>query len=150
MAAVIRNALKMAVWSTVLPVIVAGCGSSDRVRRGEVRGTVRVEGRPLTAGTVFFENAGAGVAVSAAIQADGRYEVRTYEGSGLPVGTYRVAVTAQRLAETDANPLAGDPRSMEVAGSVEIPARYRRASTSELTITVAAGANGNFDFDLQP
>jgi hypothetical protein len=137
-------------WLLILSLVLIGCGGPSGPPRGKVQGTVRVDGQPVAAGTVYFENVSTGVAVGAAIEADGSYQVSTYQGEGLPAGKYQVAVSPQRIAATDENPLAGDMRPTIEVVSVEIPERYHSASTSGLEVTVAEGDNPPFDFDLQP
>jgi hypothetical protein len=139
-----------AFWLLTFTLVLSGCGGQDGPPRGTVHGTVYVEGQPVAAGTVYFENVSTGVAVGAAIETDGSYRVSTYEGEGLPAGKYQVAISPQRIATTDENPLAGDMRPTIEVVSVEIPERYHRAGTSDLEVTVAEGDNPPFDFDLQP
>jgi len=126
-----------------------GCGGPETAPRGTVAGKVTLGGKPVTRGAVVFENPETGVAVMAALGPDGTYEVKTYEGAGLPVGHYRVAVTPQAPAATDENPLAG-AGALEPPQPVEIPARYHDAADSPLEIDVDEGKNRPFDFELEP
>jgi hypothetical protein len=64
------------------PLLLPGCDAP----RSRVHGTVKVQGRPVTGGTIIFQTKDP-QAFAAELKADGSYEV-----SGLPRGTIRVSV----------------------------------------------------------
>jgi len=140
------------IWLLVLAVATGGCGRRNHQVRVPVHGRVTLQGKPVTAGTILFENAAAGVALMAPLEPDGSYSVKTYEGEGLPPGNYRVAVSPQRIATpNDRRLLVGPaPTSAAPAVSVVIPARYHDAVSSGLKAVVALGEDAPFDFDLAP
>lgn len=125
------------------------CGCAPQVPRGTVAGTVTFQGKPVTHGTILFEDPSAGIAITAELGPDGSYVVETYEAAGLPVGTYQVAVTPHSYAVVEDFPLAGaaPPPSSENE-SVTIPSKFHSTATSGLSVTVKEGENPPFDFDL--
>jgi len=136
-------ALFLGLLAAVLP---AGCANSNT---GNVAGRVTLGDKPVTEGSVLFEDAAAGISVHAALQSDGSYEVKTYDRDGLPPGTYKVAVTPSKFGDGDA-PLVSNSDAQAAAASATIPERYTRTATSELSVSVVAGDNPPFDFKLQP
>jgi hypothetical protein len=132
--------------AAALAVLLAGC-SGEPV--GYVSGKVTLNDRPVTEGSVVFENAEAGISVSVPLQSDGSYEVRTYDRKGLPPGSYKVAVTPATMGEGK-TPLAVDPSQTAAAPPSIIPPQYHSTATSDLTATVKQGDNPPIDFDLKP
>ncbi len=125
-----------------LVVLAAGC--SDRPSLGKVKGTVTLDGTPLPYGTVTFELAGHRPATGKIV--DGTItEVTTYDpGDGAPVGSHRVAVTANAEPgpAVAANPGDGKaPAGNYMSGKSLIPAAYNDPSTSGLTAEIKGGEN---------
>src|SRR6185436_5848393 len=85
--------LSCAALATLVSVGLAGCGDG-RPTRVPVSGTVLIDGKPLTFGSIMFINdttrpAGSG------IDADGRFTLSCYEASdGAIKGHHRVKITA--------------------------------------------------------
>lgn len=129
-----------------LLVLLGGC--SDHGEVGLVRGKVTLNGQPLTQGSILFENRTTGISLLAPLTAEGTYTALTYQQNGLPPGTYQVAVTPSVTAEADA-PLVQQPTPGGKADGT-IPAKYRSVATSGLSVTVQAGDNPPFDFNLTP
>ena len=135
-----------AVVILVLCASAVGCGGG----RGEVRGTVRYRGRPLTSGTVQFLAAD-GIPYAAPIAADGSYAVRA------PAGPAKVIVSC--LAEDRmprlARPAPAGPAGARGAATARprsgglslIPERYADWGLSGLTVEVERGGT-TCDFDL--
>jgi hypothetical protein len=110
---------------------------------------VTLDDKPVTGAMVLFENKEQGVAIQAPLDGDGRYQVKTYEGEGLPLGSYKVAVTPGRIMQPGEElPLAGKANYPPPPPPAEIPERYRSVATSGLTIEVRQGDKPSFDFDL--
>ncbi len=131
-------------------VFAAGCGNTGPVR-GSVKGRVTSGDKPVTGATVFFENMQAGVGINAQLDADGYYEVKNYQGDGLPPGTYQVAVLPGGVMEPGEEvPLAGKAKTIRPKLTLTIPQRYHKTATSKLSITVKEGDNPPFDFRLTP
>ena len=68
-------------------------------------------------------------------------------------GEYRVSITPQLIAHRNEKPisaLAGAPALPKPKPPVTIPPQYQDLASSGLRITVAAGENPPFDFELAP
>jgi len=130
----------------LLLLLCAGCGP-EGPPRGAVKGRVTFGGDPITGAMVVFEDAG--LAPSANLDADGRFELRTSEGPGLPVGTYKVAVMPGRMMESgEESPLAGKKQPPRPKPSTKVAEKYHKSATSGLTAEVRDGENKPFEFDL--
>ena len=123
-------------------VLLAGCNQESI---GKVAGKVTLAGRPLSAGSIVFDNQVAGISVRANLGPEGTYQVRTHDKAGLPPGNYRVAVTPSVVGNGE-TPLAGKP--LPEAPPALIPVKYHDVKTSGLTADVQAGQNQSFDFAL--
>ncbi len=143
-----RIAFTLALFAGLL---LAGCGPKV-VPRGTVKGRVTLGSRPVTGATVFFENAETGVAMNAPLDGDGNYEVKTFEHSGLPVGSYKVAVQPGGvMSPEEASPKATEAKAARTKQAVSpIPEKYHMTATSKLLIEVKEGDNPPFDFTLEP
>jgi hypothetical protein len=84
--------------------------------------------------------------VAAALDTNGRYEVRTYLDKGLLPGRYRVFILPGTGAVDDLP--TEDKRPLQPLTA--IPERFRSAKTSGLVIDVRVGQNPDFNFDLRP
>jgi hypothetical protein len=107
--------------------------------RGDVSGTVTLDGKPLPGGMVTFV-ADNGQAEAARIGEDGKYTV-----TNIPVGLARVTVVTQPPVRMYENGKAFEP----LGKYVPIPERYRDPETSGLTFDVKRGPQ-DFDLPLQP
>lgn len=139
-------------WAVLgcLVCMSAGCGPRP-VPRGIVKGHVTSAGKPVTRGTVFFENADSGIGLTAAIAEDGSYEVLSYQGAGLPPGNYMVAITPSvMMKDGEEIPLAGKapPKPVKADLPFKILEKYHTTSSSGLTIEVKEGQNPPFDFEV--
>ncbi len=129
----------------LLAVAGPGCSQGDGVDRQALSGTVRLDGRPLTSGSILFEpiSERAGTAVGAKIR-HGEFVIARDDG---PVpGLYRVRIYASSGVQAPAPKGASErkPRPM-----VElIPSKYN--SHSELTAQVVSGRNRPSAYDLEP
>lgn len=148
--------------SAALVLVAAGCGAgaSDGYSgpRGQVRGTVTFDGKPVPAGSqVLFMGTKGGYTATGGVGADGSYQLSYQVAAGLPVGEYAVQVTPPANAG-GAGPSA-DPAAMSEqmklsakgggAAKGPFPQRYAAAGTSGLSFTVGAGDN-TADFALLP
>ena len=131
-----RGQRKAALWLLPLLVCAAGCGSP------KISGKVTYKGEPLHMGLVVFTAAN-GWSGTAPINEDGSYSI-----ANVPVGTVTVAVDS--FGETGNLPARGKvmrrPRDEHAppppdAGpaGVKIPAKFKKADTSGLTIEVTGG-----------
>jgi hypothetical protein len=126
-------------------VLSFGCHRTQQIPWGSVRGKVVLADKPVSAGTVVFDNRELGVSRLAELRPDGTFVEQSVGFPGLPVGEYRVAVTPLPISKGDFVPVA--PRKA-AAGEPPIPARYRDVETSPLTATVKEGQNPPFVFEL--
>jgi hypothetical protein len=125
----------------LLTALAAGCGGGGDSRRA-VQGTVTLDGRPLSEGTiVFLPASGADGATSGGPIRDGRFALPA--ARGLVPGDYRVQIRAYDLAARPANapsdPLA--PRTPQ-----KVPIRFRQPAS--LLAHVASSGENTFTFDM--
>lgn len=126
-------------WLLSLLILAAlGCGgSSHELETALVRGTVTLDGNPVTGGYVFIVP-GKGRMAKGVIQSDGTFVMGTYESSdGVQVGTHPVIVT----------PVPADEGSGR-QNAVPIPRKYAVASTSGLTCEVRTGEENTLNLVL--
>jgi hypothetical protein len=132
----------MLLFSMTLFACFAGCSQDTRV--GSVNGIVRLDGQPLSKGTVRFVPA-SGRAASGKIQSDGTFTLGTFgESDGALIGAHQVAIIAYET-EPLHRTSAGPPPPVKTTPLV--PKRYMSVSTSRLTADVKPGQN-QFEFDL--
>lgn len=116
-----------------LLILLAGCGPSqpDRV---PVSGTVTIDGKPVTAGSIMVVPEGSRAATGA-LGPDGRFTLTTHdENDGTVPGTHKVAVTAtERASDTSIRWLA--------------PQKYSVFHTSGITVTIY-GPTDNLEIKL--
>ena len=111
----------------------AGCHRDPKL--GKVTGSVTFQGTPVSEAVVVFSNAESGRSITAAVRSDGSYQVETAGGFGLPTGKYEVYLMppAQEIAPGDRPPFP-PPKAYP-----NIPAKFRDAKTSGLSVTVVEG-----------
>jgi hypothetical protein len=135
-----------------LVAVVTGCSSKTG---GDVTGSVTLNGKPLTSGTVVFHIAGQ-KAISAAIGKGGTYYLQKPPKGDAKVSVEGVEVdqTAEkkRIAAVPTggspdpkNPPQGSPPSK--AEKVVIPEKYKSPSTSGLSLTISGSAQ-TFDIAM--
>jgi hypothetical protein len=111
----------------------AGCAGGLQPVQGKV---TLEDGTPLTKGLVVVESAEGKPPITARgdIQADGSYRLSTYKpGDGVPLGKYRVLISAQDFGNIDG--LEGPRRPPP------FDKRYTDFGTSGLEFEVTAGSN---------
>jgi hypothetical protein len=100
-----------------------------------VTGLVTVDGQPAPGLSVMFLPAGPGRPALGRTDQNGHYELTTFrQGDGALVGGHRVAIAPSE-----------DPAG--AWAKKKLPARYREAETSALSVEVQPGRN-EFHFDL--
>lgn len=130
--------------------LALGCASKNEAPKGTVKGNVTLDGKAIENIAVSFENAAAGVARMADVDADGSFEVKSYQGPGLPVGSYRVAIIpGGMIRSADEMPLAGKKAPPARPAPKGIPEKYFKASTSGLTVEVKEGDNAPIHIELK-
>lgn len=125
--------------STLL--VVAGCNASSESPL-PLAGSVEIDGRPISQGSVTFLSSTGDVATGQI--SNGQYAIPSAQG--LPAGTYGVQIYGQEpTGKTQPDP---DVRgqTIEVMRSV-VPAQYNERS--ELTVEITAQSASQLDFKLQ-
>jgi hypothetical protein len=117
-----------------------GCGGSDR--RAEIRGMVRLDGKPLPTGTISFAptEANPGPSSGGTI-VDGEYVVS--ESQGVTIGANKVII---RSTQPTGRKTMLRPGEMIDEWKQVIPPKYN--DMSEIVYTVKRGEN-HMDFDLK-
>jgi hypothetical protein len=109
-------------------VFATGCGPS-RPAVVPAAGIVTLDGKPLAGGFIRLVPAASRPA-TAAIGPNGRFTLGTFaEADGCVPGTHGVEVIGPL-------PAGGEAAAAVPAPTVTVPARYRAAETSGLTITI--------------
>jgi hypothetical protein len=153
-----RRRLLRAGWLTLLPLVLAGCGSKERAT---VEGKVTVDGAPANVGIVTFTSVDGKSRISAmkaGIQPDGTYRIED-----APLGEVKVSVAPLSLSQgrgaarrkerikelverrKGGKEMPGEPAPADSA--VPIPKKYASADTSGLTTTLKPGKNV-YDIEL--
>jgi hypothetical protein len=116
-------------------IVGSGCGKSGRAMI-PIHGTVTFEGKPVTTGTVQFNDPTTGDAPSADLGPDGRYTMT------VPEGDYTVSIFP-KLVNTGSE----DMPNWVYKNAADIPAKYRDPSKSGFVATV--GRETEFHFALK-
>lgn len=128
----------------ICPLTLTGC--SDKPKMAKVKGTVTLDGKPLPFGTVTFEAKGLRSATGKIVNGE-ITEVTTYDpGDGAPVGSHRIAVTANAepgsaVQANPGDPPAKAPKGDYMSGKSLIPSAYNDPATSGLTADITSGEN---------
>ena len=119
----------VAAAALVLSLSVIGCGPS-RTAVVPAAGIVTLDGQPLAGGFIRLVPAASRPATGA-IGPDGRFTLGTFAAAdGCVPGTHGVEVIGPL-------PAGGEAAAAVPAPTITVPARYRDAQTSGLTITIA-------------
>ncbi|RLS28778.1 MAG: hypothetical protein DWH79_12810 [Planctomycetota bacterium] len=157
--------------ATMILVAISGCAGQSGPPSGTVTGSVKVDGQPLTGGSITFHATAADAKIKVSggvIAADGKYSV-----PDAPVGVCKVTVTTglitgDKVAAAPMGPgadvmkkMLAPPAGMPAMGSgaggpgfiggtkpVPIDASFTSQGTTPLSATVKRGAN-TFDFDVK-
>lgn len=130
--------------SSVVVLGLAGCGSKPPFETAKVTGSVTLDGKPVSEGSVVF-NPPRGWPASGELDAQGHFTLSTYEDQdGAIVGPHEIAVIA----------LSGPPPSEDVERMPPAPAkwlmpeRYGNRATSGLRYEVKAGEPNEVTLEL--
>jgi hypothetical protein len=130
--------------AALLTILAAAVGCSkagpEFVRAG---GLVTLDSKPLAEAGVMFTPIHGGPVASATTDGEGRFELHTLDHAGALVGAHAVSVTKGR---TDVKQVANSPMPL-LRYIPELPEKYTRRETSQLTATVNSDASFN-DFTL--
>lgn len=131
-----------------LCLFVVGCGPENTLGRLPIKGTVTLDGAPLSNGSIHFESVGGErpINTGSVIEA-GKYEVPAE--AGLLPGKFKVSISSSGgPTETISDPeQAMDAASAAPAENKNlIPAKYN--TDTELEAEVKADSENVFNFDL--
>lgn len=139
------------VIALLLPIaMAAGCGSKGLLRV-PVRGTVTLDGKPLSAAVVqyFPINQVAGSGGSGRTGSKGHYQIVTPQGKkGLPPGDYLVTIEKRVMPDGSDYPFDADEwPDLSVTREI-LPTQYASRQKSALKPTVTESA-AKYDFPLK-
>ena len=139
-----RRALTLIRYALLSAMIVAvqGCSRSGP-EFAPAGGLVTLDGKPLADAGVMFTPVRGGPVASATTDHDGRFTLRTLTNDGALVGEHAISVSK---GHTEVTQVANSPMPL-MRYIPELPQKYTRRETSELTATVDADASKN-DFAL--
>ena len=129
-------------------LVLAGCGG-DGFEMASVSGQVSLNGKPVPGALVSFEPQTTakeqGPGSSAETDAEGRYSLRTIDGTrGAVVGKHRVRISTLKYKKERSD--AAVPRADEILAPEVIPERY---ATEPLTFDVPIGGTSAANFTLE-
>lgn len=125
-------------------VVIAGCGGAGARPSASISGQVRLDGAPLSAGSIHFTSPKTGETAYANLDGNGRYRV-TFPEADLGA-EYEVAVRAPVDEDIDATALLENPQPRT---ETVIPQKYTDRTTSGLRAEIARAGENEFDFELQ-
>ncbi|WP_254507716.1 hypothetical protein [Anatilimnocola floriformis] len=115
-----------------------------------VKGRVTAGNKPLTSGVMIFQAENGPLALTTEINAQGEYQIKTYDSAGLPPGKYKVAIKPAVPARPEGAPvLAGEAMNAQPLADSSIPKKYHDISTSGLSADVTLETKA-YDFELTP
>lgn len=123
---------------------VIGCGS--RKPEAKTAGVIRFQGKPVSEAVVTFANSSLGVFMTAAADANGRYQMLGAKGVGLPPGEYCVYLTPKSFC---VRAVTGEAIPAKPPCPPDIPEKYHAVETSGLACVIRDGDN-TFDIDMKP
>ena len=139
---ILRNLAIGMATAALCPLLLGGCGRGSRFETVKVTGTVTLDGKPLTTGTVIFTPE-RGRAATAKIQADGSYALGTYgSNDGATLGKHSVAVVAREPTTGGKGPMG------DLFGKWLIPQFYSDFTKSGLTFEVKSDGPNVYDIKL--
>ncbi|MCA9014124.1 MAG: hypothetical protein KDA77_02220 [Planctomycetaceae bacterium] len=158
LALVFKNIFLAAILLTVSTGCGGDTGDGYSGERGQVSGTITLDGQPLKEGcqVLFIAQQGSYTA-GGAIQADGKYTLTYSDPKGLPTGIYEVQLTppieppsteGQDPTKMAQNIQMGPKKVTGAEKNEPFPTKYASAATSMLKFDVKAGDN-TADFQLK-
>lgn len=135
------------IWGVLLLgiVLAIGCGRSDRPTFYQVQGTITQDQKPLAGATLTFERIEGDQMEFArpsrcVADEEGRFEPYTFQkGDGLPAGTYRVGVLAQKqIGGPEIYPGMGEIEMQKVKWKSLVPKELNIPATSGIQVVVTS------------
>lgn len=136
-------------WSLALTagVMLSGCGKAKQPWEVvyPAKGIVSYKGRPLAGARITLIPQDSGIPESvrptATSQDDGSFQLGTYSrADGAPAGEYKALVLRYPVIGSKENPSAGPN---------DLPKKYARAETTDLTVTVDTAAAEDLTLELK-
>lgn len=151
------------VCSLVAMSALVGCGGGDTegVTVYPTSGTVTMFGKPLSGATVSFAPQGDQPTAYATTDAEGKYQLTTYEfGDGAAEGTYKVVISKATAAAAESGGGGGGEGAHDdvvieshaggnVTTSEVVPAQYTTSRDTPLTAEVKADGENVFPFVIE-
>ncbi len=145
--------------------LMAGCGGGSpddgfTGARGQVSGTITLDGQPLEKGCqVLFMAQNGGYTATGVVGDGGRYTLVYAAGEGLPVGDYKVQVAPPVAVDSSSANQPVDPAKMASQMKLQrgaqkaedtgpVPSKYKSTDTSGLRFKLEANQN-TADFNLE-
>lgn len=162
----VERILDRSTWSIgLLGFVIAGCSAGvDRPETAPVSGTVVYKGQPVEGATVSFMADGAPRAASGVTDADGKFQLSTFElNDGALIGEHVVTISKQEAGatapqSTDPTAALNDPSAlveMQLSTTSQkggpkslLPQKYANPNTSPLKEKVTAEGPNSFVFTL--
>ncbi len=117
-------------WLMSVSLAVLGCGEA-KPKTFKVSGMVSFVKKPLSEGTITFEDSSIGIAEALKIELNGSYS------ANLPEGTYGVSIQPPMVTVAATATSEGGDEFKKVGN---IPVRYRSAFESKLKVKVSGDA----------
>lgn len=141
--------MKLVQIAALICLAVCGCGrsaKSPKVQVLPVKGTVTLDGKPLSGANVVFMTADPPAAFVGMTQEDGTFQLQGAEGRAANCQG-PCQVTISRLAKSDGSPLAPGEMPALVGAVEQLPSKYSQFGETTLSANVGA-EGGTFDFPL--
>ena len=148
-----RTVLLLTTQALVLATLSSGCGggSSGGPPIAPVDGVVIVDGKPKAGLNVTFHPEGGGRPATALTNADGSFEMTTFNtGDGAIVGKHSVSISAGSGEEDASPPMPGFPGHEEWLKKQRemIDPKYGDPKTSGFTFTVPEGGLSDVEIKI--
>lgn len=132
--------------------LLVGCSDDPYGPTGKVTGKLTLDGKLLPAGhAVSFMQMEQGFLAYGITDAEGNFEVKSWNDGDMPLGKYNVMI-APPGGEADTSSMSAEDRfeQGQASGKTKLtfPARYRETTTSGLQYDIVEGKN-HFDIDLR-
>jgi hypothetical protein len=131
---------------TTIVISFLGCGPGNPQGRKAVSGRVTLDGAPIESGSIDFQPLQAGGTSSGSMITNGNYQMA--EEEGLPVGKYRVTITAAppQPASLPAGYMPGDDLPPAPPPKQKVPPEW---NAKEQTIEVKPDGPMEFNFAIE-
>lgn len=139
-----------------LVAVVLGCRGQSFGPTGRVSGKLTMDGKPLPAGhAVSFMQMEKGFLAYGTTDAEGNFQVNSWNNGEMPVGSYDVMIAPPAGTDPAEDPnLSAEERFEKSATGaaprqkILLPMKYRQTTTSGLKYDIKDGDN-HFDIDLK-